>query len=347
MVGFQPESFQPVGWLTSMLAWLTAPHTLRTGDRFIALLHAYGGSLATDGMHSVVHGWSQQGPQPYKLDDGTTIYTESRSYCPILWLSGQSAASSSYTLIVEQGTLLGHSSRCLAAGLTLGARARPWNAIRYIAFDFFKAFPNRAQGSSTIWRVHRDMVAAARNWNRSMTTHKEVTYHRLIWKQLMVDPVYRGASPVVGDIVEHTPRTLEFFPPWIPVEIWSIDSAKSHQHFIAQARAVFPRLRVGSVIHLMDCFKHQLNLFFMQFVASGDVEVAWASWGSAPWTFVVRRAPLDWGKVVGHRGSCRTSPATAQLMHETVDRLAKQFAVERVLVDDMHARLKRKCAGSG
>ena len=283
------HDFTRVGWLTSLLAWLTPPHTLRTGDRFIALLHGYGGSLATDGVRGVVHGWSQQGPQPYKLEDGTPIYTESRSYCPILWLSGQSAASSSHALIVEQGTLLGHSSRCLAAGLTLGKRARPWNAITYIAFDFFRAFPSAAQASSTLWRVHRNMVASAHSGNR---TTREVPYHRLIWKQLMVDPVYLGASPVVGDIVKQTPKTLKAFPPWIPVEIWSIDSAKSHQQFIAQARHVFPRLRVGSVIHLMDCFKHQLNLFFMQFVASGDVEVAWASWGSAPWTFVVRRAPL-------------------------------------------------------
>ena len=87
-------------------------------------------------------------------------------------------------------------------------------------------------------------------------------------------------------------------PELVPIELWSIDSAKSHADFISQSKLVWPRLRVGSIVHLMDFSKHQLAFWLFEFVFSGDASIAFVSRFSAPWSFVIERAPLDWGKVL-------------------------------------------------
>ena len=115
---------------------------LRTGDAFAAKLRAYGASLHTDGAAKLVQGWSGlPGPQPFTLADGSPVYSESTQMCPALWLSGSTAGHGGrQTLIVEQGTLTGASSRCLAAGLTRAQETRPNAAnFTYYAFDFFSS----------------------------------------------------------------------------------------------------------------------------------------------------------------------------------------------------------------
>ena len=328
---------------------------LQTGDRFVASLKAYGGRIASDFKRLHVEGWRGQfpGAWPYNLSDGSPIYTESREYCAVLYLSGGAAGGDSPSLVVEQGTLLGHSSRCLSAGLTVARRTRPSSRLQYHAFDFFRSFP-AASKIAALGATSGSLLLKARR-----TLKKNQEYSEAVWHKLMVDPVFDGAVAHPGNITKTTPKILAsakstgLFPklherlrrqtlasPDTPVEIWSIDSAKSHRAFIEQARAVWPRLRVGSVIHLMDCFKIQLLFFFDTFVASGDVEVVYAAPGGAPWSFVVRRAPLDWSKVTSYgAATCARKPALAKLLHGTVDHLARVYNTGPAYAKRLHSRL--------
>ena len=103
-------------------------------------------------------------------------------------------------------------------------------------------------------------------------------------------------------------------------------------------------------------------MFFTLFVTTGDVEpVAAALVGGAPWSFVVRRAPLDWNRVVSyckqlvhgstiayctgirHTAKHRepVSPSVGALLHSTVDRLAHTLHVPSAATKAMHVRLER------
>ena len=102
---------------------------------------------------------------------------------------------------------------------------------------------------------------------------------------------------------------------------------------------MWPRLVNGSVIHLMDCFKHQLTMFFTLFVADGSVECVSAAFGAAPWSFVVRKAPLDWDRVRGFMPGLPLRPAVAVLMHKTVDALVRQLQVPEAAGRALHERI--------
>ena len=334
-----------------------AGERLSTGDGFVANLAHYGSGAVVDGAAHppFVKGWAGAGAQPFRLPDGSPIYSEAQSYCPALWLSGQAAGGRRQpwfagrpTLVVEQGTLIGHSSRCLAAGLSLAKLARPKSDITYVAFDFFssmgwardlKRMDNLTSKTSALIRVAEEIGESHRLW------------HRAVWHEIMVDPVYAGARAVPGDIVKTTQATLSRFPPSTPVEIWSIDSAKSHGAFIAQGEHVWPRLRVGSVIHLLDALGHQLKMIFQQFVASGELECVFGSFHGVEWSFVVRRVPLDWQKVVRwheQQRACEKSEACGawhQAVHRTVDALARNFTVPPRLVKSLHQRIDKRWGG--
>ena len=228
------------------------------------------------------------------------------------------------------------SSRCLAAGLTVAKRQRPAAQFAYHAFDFFSSFPSgnmRRHGypeSNAIWQLFKSGLT-------------KPLYVDSLWHKMMVRPVYKGAKGHAGDIEKETPLFMNSKAGFgRPVEIWSIDSAKSHAHFVKQAAAVWPRLRVGSIIHLMDCSKHQLAFFFERFVMTGDVECVFGSFDSAPWSFVVRKAPLDWSKVTQYydeRSACANNPAVSKALHTTVDRFGKLYQAPQALIDSAHRRL--------
>ena len=347
-----PSSRHFVFFRASVLILLSAPvvqsqlAALTTGDRFVQKLRDAGSSIFMwSPKDKVPASWAAYHPTaaPFNLSDGSLIYSESATYCSILYLSGQACGDGARALVVEQGTLIGHSSRCLAAGLAVAEKARN-TSISYHAFDFFSSFPATAMRranfpeSNMLWQLYRQGKT-------------KPSYLQSIWHAQMVDPVFVGAMGHPGDIGQSTPKLLRSHGlNELPLEIWSIDSAKSHTQFITQAAAVWPRLRAGSIIHLMDCFKHQLFFFFEKFVMPGDVECVFGSLTSSPWSFVVRRAPLDWGKVVSHAGgekSCASKPAVVEYIQRTIDRLGKMYGAHQAEIDARKALLAQKCSLKG
>ena len=151
----------------------------------------------------------------------------------------------------------------------------------------------------------------------------------------MVRPVYGGQLQAVpGDIERQAKAYFDSVPPITPVNVWSIDSAKSQASFVRQAAAVWPRLVNGSIIHLVDNAKQQLFFFFTQFVLSGEVEVAYLSFTASPWSFVVRRAPLPWKKVTGYKGKKHYKERQWSRIDEQLDLLIRRFAREYQVADD-------------
>ena len=234
------------------------------GDRFLRLLKEVMPGYSANS--SAIAGWPEGPHGPYTLEGGWPIYSETSAYCVVMWLSGKAVADPG-TLVVEMGTLLGHSSRCLASGLELRqdvAKLRKAAAESlYLAFDFFRSVPSPAK------KLFRDAEAARVKLWLPYWLHKprhpvlaavqhasgasSRGYQDSVWGALMVDPVYHGPHRAVpGDIGKLALVTLATFAPEVPIEVFSIDSAKSHDQFINQAASVWPRLRVGSVIHLLD-----------------------------------------------------------------------------------------------
>ena len=283
-----------------------ANHALDTGDNYIRLLHTHLPGHTDEWRKHAVPGWPTirddpgcsllrklvglcpTTPQPFRLVDGSLLYSETLQFCAPLFLSGLAVATPG-SLVVEMGTLLGHSSRCMAQGLA--AREPPLrNTSLYVAFDFFKLRPG-------LGKDHRLL-------HETMQKLKNKSYESAIWHDLLVHPVYRGPLQAIpGDIELNAPPFFERIPSIVPVAIWSIDSAKTHAHFIAQAADVWPHLRVGSVIHLVDNLKCQVHMMYSEFVRSGELEVAYVAFGASPWSFVVRK-PLDFGRV------CNAVPQT-------------------------------------
>ena len=277
--------------------------SVSTGEAFLQLLRLHSHSMHTF-AHNPLHvnygrmeEWT--GAELIYLDNARRwpIYSQTAHYCPMLFLSGMSVRGNG-SLVVEMGTLSGGSSRCLAAGLAVAARtahARAPAALPpvYLAFDAFSLFPKEAMRNMGFTEKHPMFHAHAE------AVRKKRSYKKLVWKDVMVRPVYSGpALPLPGDIGKTSRLALHRIPPDTAVEVWAIDSAKTHDHFIDQAADVWPRLRVGSIIHLMDFAKAQNEFWISEFVLPGDVSVASVSLVSASWSFVVNRAPLDWGKVL-------------------------------------------------
>ena len=281
-----------------------------TGARFTKYLHGYGFAalLNTSFQNPEIKGWTNTPDERGELRStlmyldrarAWPVYSETVGYCAVLFQSGR-AVGAHGALVVEQGTLFGASSRCLAAGMTAGADGRRQLSKKskladvYMAFDDFSLFPRRAMVASGFDVAKNPLFAASKK-----AFEKGIPYDDVVWQQLMVGPVYSGPTLTFpGDIAKRTTAALSMLPATVPVEVWSIDSAKGHSQFIEQSKAIWPRLRQGSVIHLMDFGKHQSVFWLVQFVLSGDVSISFISPGSAPWSFVVERAPLDWNKVV-------------------------------------------------
>jgi hypothetical protein len=220
---------------------------LGAGDRFLSLLAALPltptagtRSVGADGWAAEhVPGWTSAA-NPYMLADGSAIYSETQAYCAVLFLSGQAAATPG-ALVVEMGTLVGHSSRCLAAGLGANASGPGGNGLLYAAFDSFTSFP--AGGIRKIGGDTHPMAVAHAQHGAGKP------YHRYLWTDMVVRPVYAGPLLAKPGYIEKTaPVFFSALPAEVPVEVFSIDSAKSHSQFVAQAAHVWPRLRVGSVI---------------------------------------------------------------------------------------------------
>ena len=316
------------------LAGLPARAEFPTAQRFDGLLKMHGRFDYTYGnrtKHNTVVGWPDDAPPPWHLDKELKypIYTETADFCPILFLSGRSVSGSG-SLVMELGTLAGASSRCLAAGLAVGAQERgslPSTNARlppvYAAFDDFNLNPMTAMKRLGFTKHHPERIA------HQLAKQQGARYDVSIWKTLMVRPVYPAKlGPVItfpGDIRAKVPQFLEAVPPDVPIELFSIDSAKSHEHFLQQAKSIWPRLRVGSVMHLMDYLKGQFFFFFLSYVQTGDVEIMYISPTSASWVFRVRRAPLDWSRVVNFYQKHGTSLDTSAGKRKACAQMAKSI----------------------
>ena len=302
----------------TLAAFRETPQTtvLPAGERFRSYITAYGSEAFTRSFNrSLIKGWDDKAgeggsehPPLMHLDQKRKyqVYSETASYCAVLFMSGR-AVSTRGSLVVEMGTLSGASSRCLAAGLATG-RLQGSPPSVYMAFDAFDLYPKRAMRKKG-WDPERHPLWLAHERART----KQTAYDTIVWRDVMVSPVYSGPTLAwPGDIVKTSAKALRVLPELVPIELWSIDSAKSHADFISQSKLVWPRLRVGSIVHLMDFSKHQLAFWLFEFVFSGDASIAFVSRFSAPWSFVIERAPLDWGKVLGWcdrmRGSERLPP---------------------------------------
>ena len=355
------------------------------GDRFLRLLKEVMPGYSSNS--SAIAGWPVGPHGPYTIEGGWPIYSETSAYCVVMWLSGKAVAGPG-TLVVEMGTLLGHSSRCLASGLELRqdvAQLRKAAAESlYLAFDFFRSVPSPAKklfrdaeaARASLWlpfwlnKPHHPVLAAVQHASGASSRG----YDKRVWGALMVDPVYHGPHRAVpGDIGKVAPATLATFAPEVPIEVFSIDSAKSHDQFINQAASVWPRLRVGSVIHLLDVsalppprpylrtlqahlppappprhrqfVKHQLHFFIAEFVLPGHVEVAYASFFSSCWSFVVRKAPLDWARVRRFSFASRTAAQWAAVASEIdaiILRQAANFRPPPSALADLQRRVRNQ-----
>jgi hypothetical protein len=258
------------------------------------------------------------------------VYSETQQYCAPFFLSGL-AVSGPGTMLVEMGTLLGHSSRCMAQGLAAREQAKRNNTL-YVAFDYFRLRPGLKTQHTLLRKAMFGGSACKPMPNAKPSAQPDYcygtagrrTYDQAVWHDLMVRPVYPGPLQAVpGDIEANAPAFMERVPAGVPVEVWSIDSAKSHAHFVAQARDVWPRLRPGSIIHLVDNLKQQAHFIYSQFVRSGELEVAYIAFGASPWSFVVR-APLNFSKVENFRSSIHTSAEWAEIDRE-IEALVRRF----------------------
>ena len=365
---------------------------LEDGDRFIGLLRQHQRGHTSDYKRKRVASWQSTVHLPWALADGSPIYSQTDAYCSVLHLSGMAAAPAAPTLVVEMGTLLGHSSRCLAAGLA-SRSPHASNSTLFVAFDFFTLWYTPLQKP---FNLLHPMTSRE---NALTAAHKRLRsgepYDELVWRDLMVRPVYGGLLQAVpGDIERSAKAYFAGVPPTAPVNIWSIDSAKNQASFARQAAPVWPRLVNGSIIHLLDNAKQQLYFFFTQFVITGEVEaayvalpftltckfiliftcipafilnpstlppspppspsslhlpsnttatppspapppspppqveVAYLSFTSSPWSFVVRRAPLPWYKVTGYGGKKHYTPHEWALIDVQLDLLIRRLARE-------------------
>jgi hypothetical protein len=342
-----PMAFNPVG----------SAGAVGAGDHFLRLLKEVMPGYSSNS--SAITGWPAGPHGPYTIEGGWPIYSETSAYCVVMWLSGKAVAGPG-TLVVEMGTLLGHSSRCLASGLELRqdvAQLRKAAAESlYLAFDFFRSVPSPAKklfrdaeaARASLWlpfwlnKPHHPVLAAVQHASGASSRG----YDKRVWGALMVDPVYHGPHRAVpGDIGKVAPATLATFAPEVPIEVFSIDSAKSHDQFINQAASVWPRLRVGSVIHLLDFVKHQLHFFIAEFVLPGHVEVAYASFFSSCWSFVVRKAPLDWARVRRFSFASRTAAQWAAVASEIdaiILRQAANFRPPPSALADLQRRVRNQ-----
>lgn len=319
------------GDFASFFSKVTPDAKLHAGSHFLQQALAYGPAAFNVSFGNPdIKGWSEMKDERgvarlplLHLDHARRwpVYSESTSHCAVLFLSG-CAVGAEGGLVIEMGTLSGASSRCLAAGLTIGSRYRRGLPAVFMAFDAFDLFPKRA--------MRAQGFPAAENplWLAHLRAHeKKRSYETSVWHNIMVNPVYCGpALAWPGDIGKQAAKALSVLPEAVPVDLWSIDSAKSHPHFISQSRAVWPRLRAGSVVHLMDFSKHQLVFWLVEFVFRGDVSIVHISTKGAPWSFVVEKAPLDWSRVTDWCTQTRVlSPLDSGLRAKGIEAIRNSF----------------------
>jgi len=180
------------------------------------------------------------------------------------------AAVSAGAAVVEMGTFFGAGSLALAAGLSSSAESRHGPAPYLHGFDFFQV---------TDIQVRKIEQA----WGHSLGVGDSTAS---FWVELTktVYPHVEAHAGAIGSATAQTPRA------WgdTLVDVFSIDSAKTHDKLKSQSMAVWQKLRKGSVIVFMDFMKtSQPLLVYHVLQPAGMVKLVWHAITSSPVAFAV------------------------------------------------------------
>ncbi|KAK3247513.1 hypothetical protein CYMTET_42991 [Cymbomonas tetramitiformis] len=150
---------------------------------------------------------------------------------------------------------------------------------------------------------------------------------KFIWEET-VWPVYPSARAIEGRL-ENTARASSWAFPVL--EMFVIDTAKTHDHFLNQAPLGWKHLAVGSLLVLMDFLKTpQVEVLYAQFVRTGALEVIYMDFCASPWMFAIRK-PLPWARVKEFQPTKYSESEWQSIFqgaYADVDRLAKQYKVK-------------------
>ena len=240
----------------------------------------------------------------FKYPDGSKIPAQAWRHCKTLFLAASSTTGKG--IVVEFGSWIGQSSRCLGAGInTTGYKEH------LFSYDSYNNPIN-----------HNKFMG-------SKYENDEIKDFQFIWYETVL-PVYPSARSVKGKIdKEHFDADLW---PKKMIEVFAIDSAKTHKNFMNQAGLVWQYLAIGSVLCMMDFAKTpQVELFYSEFVTNGSLELVSLDFCASPWTFIVKK-PLDWSLVMNFNPWNRSEEQWHEIfnsINKDIDRIAHQYKMTR------------------
>ena len=257
------------------------------------------------------------GPDLFKYPDGSRIPAQAWRHCKTLFLAASSTTGKG--VVVEFGSWIGQSSRCLGAGMnTTGYRGHLFSYDSY----------NNA--------INHQKLAG--------TKYEKMKFKdfRFIWRETVL-PVYPSGRSVMGRI-DKDHFDADLWPKKL-VEVFAIDSAKTHRHFLDQAGLVWRYLAVGSVLCMMDFAKTpQVEVFYAEFVADGSLELVSLDFCASPWTFIVKK-PLYWSRVKNFKPWNRSEDQWAEIfkgVNRDIDRIARLYHMKSESEIDCVKRLIKK-----
>ena len=195
----------------------------------------------------------------------------SKEACRSMGMAAESIRSDA--IVVEFGTWIGKSSRCIATGLANLAMKKGSGTFKnnFFAFDAFKA-------------VERFKLKGTK-WEGRYRTDSESILPA--WREIVLEK-YPTAIAVPGYIAPtDNPEWGTQF-----VDLFVMDAAKDYNNFLIQMKRVVPFLRSGSLIIFGD-FSYppgsydQIALVYSKFVPRGSLKLVDISVTSSHFTFAV------------------------------------------------------------
>lgn len=183
------------------------------------------------------------------------------------------AAVSGGAAVVEMGTYFGAGSVALAAGLSSSAESRHGPAPYLHGFDFFKVTKNQLHKLQHAWGKSMGGLALGSSYASWWAAQTKTVY-----------PHIKAHAGTIGSSIAKTPHD------WgdLPVDVFSIDSAKNHAALKEQSNAVWGKLRKGSIIVFMDFMESSQPLLVYHVLRpAGMVKLVWHSLTHSPAAFAV------------------------------------------------------------
>eukprot|EP00983_Pelagomonas_calceolata_P037771 1136500-Pelagomonas_calceolata.AAC.3 len=244
--------------------------------------------------------------QPHHLfyyDDGSKVPAMSDGACHALFLSGLACENDG--TIVEMGTWLGASSRCLAAGLKIAGCS-----VDYKVLDRFQHSQLSKLAGTRYAHIKPHSVNMLDIWTETVTS------------------IY-PAQPIVVENLDNLKRTgLNLFWRRYRVQMFVIDSAKSVSSLRRQAHTVWENLVSGSVLHLMDFIKtDQVAFVASLLIPFGYLKVLHVPFGTAAWVFSVEKAlPRSlFSEFLNRTHSCRYAASGFEALFDAVHEQARLY----------------------